>query len=76
MRRNNIYKSKLGWEQRGQSTAQRYFQCILPSRAERHYSGLNVARDMQLVATDDGNSRDELRSDLGFVLLGHFYVVV
>ena len=57
MRRKNIYKSKLGTER---ATAQRYCQCSLPSRAERHYSGLNVARDMQLVATDDGNSRDEV----------------
>ena len=65
MRRKNIYKSKLGTER---ATAQRYCQCSLPSRAERHYSGLNVARDMQLVATDDGNSRDDLTADLGFVL--------
>ena len=73
MRRKNIYKSKLGTER---ATAQRYCQCSLPSRAERHYSGLNVARDMQLVATDDGNSRDEVGSDLGFVLPWGTYVVL
>ena len=50
---------------------------MLPSRAERHYSGLNVARDMQLVATDDGNSRDDLTADLaGLFVTGVTYVVI
>ena len=74
MRRKNIYKSKLGTER---ATAQRYCQCSLPNRAERHYSGLNVARDMQLVATDDGNSRDDLTADLaGLFVTGVTYVVI